>query len=134
MIREEVAHSDGTNLSCLVSFFQVTIGTVAVAVRLVEEHQVDVVGLQFAQTLIDALHSLSVAIVGRPDLGNEENLITIHAAFLPCVAHGFLVEISLRSIYHPIAHAESIQHTTLTLIRFHLINTVSKLWHFHAIT
>ena len=51
MIREEVAHSYGTNLSCFVSFFQVTISTIAVAVRLVEEHQVDVVGLQFAQSL-----------------------------------------------------------------------------------
>ena len=51
--------------------------TIAVAVRLVEEHQVDVVGLQFAQTLVDALHGLSVSIVGRPDLGNEENLIVV---------------------------------------------------------
>ena len=51
--------------------------TIAVAVRLVEEHQVDVVGLQFAQTLADALHGLSVSIVGRPDLGNEENLIVV---------------------------------------------------------
>ena len=42
-----------------------------------EEHQVDVVGLQFAQTLVDALHGLSVSIVGRPDLGNEENLIVV---------------------------------------------------------
>ena len=42
-----------------------------------EEHQVDVVGLQFAQTLVDALHGQSVAIVGRPDLGNEENLIVV---------------------------------------------------------
>lgn len=133
MIREEVAHSDGTHLSCLVSLFQVTIGTVAVAVRLVEEHQVDVVGLQFAQTLVDALHGLSVAIVGRPDLGNEEKIITTDAALLPCAAHGFLVEISLRSIYHPIAHAERIQHATLTLIRFHLIDTITQLRHFHAI-
>ena len=51
--------------------------TIAVEVRLVEEHQVDVVGLQFAQTLVDALHGLSVSIVGRPDLGNEENLIVV---------------------------------------------------------
>ena len=133
MIWEEVAHSDGTHLSCLVSLLQIAISTVAVAVRLVEKHQIDVVGLQFAQTLIDALHSLSVAIVGRPDLGNEENLITIHTALLECVAHGFLVEISLRSIYHPVTHAESVQHAALTLIRFHLINTISQLWHFHAI-
>ena len=68
MIREEVAHSDGTNLSSLVSFFQVAISTIAVAVRLVEKHQIDVVGLQFAQTLVDALHGLSLAIVGMPDL------------------------------------------------------------------
>jgi hypothetical protein len=68
-----------------------------------------------------------------PDLGNEENIITIHAALLLCVAHGFLVEISLRSIHHPITHAESILHATLTLIRFHLINTITQLWHFHAI-
>ena len=64
---------------------------------------------------------------------NEENLITIHAALLPCVAHSFLVEVSLRCIYHPMAHAESIQHTSLTLIRFHLLNTISQLRHFHAI-
>ena len=51
--------------------------TIAVAARLVGEHQVDVVGLQFAQTLVDALHGLSVSIVGRPDLGNEENLIVV---------------------------------------------------------
>ncbi len=51
--------------------------TIAVAVRLVEEHQVDVVGLQFAQTLVDALHGLFVPIVGRPDLGNEGNLIVV---------------------------------------------------------
>lgn len=51
--------------------------TIAVAVRLVEEHQVDVVGLQFAQTLVDAIHGLSFAIVGRPDLRNEENLIVV---------------------------------------------------------
>lgn len=29
-----------------------------------------------------------------------KNLITADSALLPCVAHGFLVEISLRSIYH----------------------------------
>ena len=51
--------------------------TIAVAVRLVEEHQVDVVGLQFAQTLVDALHGQSVTIVGRPDLGHEENLLVV---------------------------------------------------------
>ena len=63
MVREEVAHADGTKLACLVSLFQVSIGSVAVAERLVQEHQVDVVGLQFAQTLIDALHSLSLTVV-----------------------------------------------------------------------
>ena len=51
--------------------------TIAVAARLVGEHQVDVVGLQFAQTLVDALHGLSVSIVGRSDHGNEENLIVV---------------------------------------------------------
>ncbi len=58
--------------------------TIAVAVRLVEEHQVDVVGLQFAQTLVDALHGLSFAIVGRPDLRNEENLrVVILSCYIP---------------------------------------------------
>ena len=58
--------------------------TIAVAVRLVEEHPVDVVGLQFAQTLVDALHGLSFAIVGRPDLRNEENLmIVILSCYIP---------------------------------------------------
>ena len=68
MVREEIAHADGTELAGLVGLLQVTIGTIAVAVRLVKKHEVDMVRLQFAQTLVDTLHGLALAIIRRPHL------------------------------------------------------------------
>ena len=68
MVREEVAHADGTELAGLIGLLQVTIGSIAVAIRLVKKHEVDVVRLQLAQTLVNALHGLALAIIGRPHL------------------------------------------------------------------
>jgi 3-methyladenine DNA glycosylase AlkD len=100
MVREEVAHSDGTHLSCLVSFFQVTVSAVAVAVGLVEEHQVDVVGLQLAQTLVDALHGLSLAIVGVP----VESFIGIRVPMLRKFAKEFTKEAECEEFLHQLPH------------------------------
>lgn len=63
MIGEEIAHADGTQFSGLICLLQVAVGTIAVAIRLMKQHEVDVVGLQFTQTLIDALHGLAFAVV-----------------------------------------------------------------------
>ena len=68
MVWEEVAHADGTELAGLIGLLQVTIGSIAVAIRLVKKHEVDVVRLQLAQTLVDAFHGLALAIIGRPHL------------------------------------------------------------------
>ena len=68
MVWEEVAHADGTELAGLVGLLQVTIGSIAITVRLVKKHEVDMVRLQLAQTLVNALHGLALAIIGRPHL------------------------------------------------------------------
>ena len=59
--------------------------------RLVQQHQVEVVGLQLAQTLVDTLLGGLVAVVGHPDFADEEDVLARDAALLDGRAHAFLV-------------------------------------------
>ena len=47
MVGIEVAYADGTLLARFIGFLQVAVSAVAVTERLMKQHQVDVVGLQF---------------------------------------------------------------------------------------
>ena len=129
----EIRHANATQFTFLVGFLQGTIGSIAVAERLVQQHQVDIICLQLAQTLVNRCLCLLVAIVGNPYLRYEEDILAINAALLPCTTYTFFIGVSLSRVYHPIAHLQCIAHATFTLIRCHLIHAVTNLRHFNAI-
>ena len=113
----EVRHADGTQLACFVGFLHGLPCTVIVVERLVDEQQVDVVGLQFAKRFVDGGFCLLVSGIGNPDFGDDEQFIARHAAFANGIAHAFLVEIGLCRVDHPIAHADGIHYTPLAFRR-----------------
>jgi hypothetical protein len=79
-VRVEVADADGAQLARLVGLFHRAPGSMHVAVRLVDQVQVQVVQLQAAQRLVDGLACALVAGVLDPELAGDEELVTRHAA------------------------------------------------------
>ena len=133
MIWIEIRHTDGPQLALLVSLFQGAIGPIAVAVGLVQQHEVEILGLHLAQALVNRSLGLFVTVVRKPYLRDEEQVFAPQAALLPGIAHTFLVLVSLCCVYHSIAHAQRIAYATFTLFGRHLKHSVTHLWHFNAI-
>ena len=121
----EVRHADGAELACPVRFLHGAVGAVVVVERLVDEQQVDVVSLELAQALVDRGLCLLIPGVGYPHLCHKEQFPARDAAFLHRTAHAFLVEVSLRRVYHPVAHAQGIRYAALTLPGSHLIHAIT---------
>ena len=70
----EVAHADGAHLAVFVGLLHRPPRAEHVAVGLVDEQQVDVVGLELAQALVNALGGFLFAGVRDPHLGDEEEV------------------------------------------------------------
>ena len=121
----EVRYADGTELACLVCFFHSTVGAVVVVERLVDEQQVDVVGLQLAEGFVDRSLCLLIPGVGYPHLCHKKQFLARDATLLHRTAHALLVVVSLRRVYHPVAHAQGIRHAAFTLFRSYLIYTIT---------
>ena len=93
--RLEIAHTDGANFSIGVGLLHGPPGPEHVAVSLVDEQQVDVVGLQLAEAFIDGGGSLPFAVVADPDFSHQENLLAGYAGLRNGIAYAFLVEVGL---------------------------------------
>ena len=104
----EVRYANGTELASLVCFFHGAVSTVVVVEGLVDEQQVDVVGLQFAEGFVDGSLCLLIPGVGYPHLCHKKQFLARNAALLHRTAHAFLVVVSLRRVYHTVAHAQGI--------------------------
>ena len=104
MVGVEIADTDGPQLPLPVRLRQGAVGTVAVAERLVQQHQVDVLCLEFLQTLVNRSLCPFVAVVRNPYFRHEEDVLAPDAALLPGTPHALLIAVSLCRVYHPIAH------------------------------
>ena len=133
-VRIEVRHADGAELARLVRFLHRPPRAVVVVERLVNEQQVDVVGLQFAQRFVNACLCPLVSGIGNPHLRHDEQFFAGYAAITDSVAYVLLVAVSLCRVNHPVAHADGIPHAPLALRRRYLINSITQNRHFHAVT
>ena len=84
-----------------------------------DEQQVDVVGLQFAQALVDASCGLLLTGIRYPHLCHKEDVVALHIALRDGNAHALLVIVGLCRIDEPIAHLECICHTLFRLLWWH---------------
>ena len=131
--RLEVAHSYGAHLAVVIGFLHRPPRAEHVAVRLMDEQQVDVIRLQLAQALVDALGCLFLSVVRNPHLCHEEKLLAFQATFAPGVTHALFVGIRLCRVYQPVADAQRIADTTLALGGRHLKDAVTQQGHFHSV-
>ena len=129
----EVAHADGAELAVAVGLLHGAPGAEHVAVSLVDEQQVDVVGLQFAQALVDAAGGALLAAVADPHLGGEEDVLAPDAALCDGLADAFFVEIGLYRVDEAVAHLQRVADATLRLLRRHLERTIAQQWRFHSV-
>ena len=129
----EIRYADSAELSLFIGLLQRPICPVAVAEGLVQKHQVDVVGLQAAQALVNGGFGLFVTIVGNPDFRHEENFPAVDAAAAHGVAYALLVVVSLRRVDHAVADAQDIRNATLALGGRYLVDAVTHLGHFDAV-
>ena len=98
-----------------------------------QQHQVDIVGLQAAQALVDGGFGLFVAVVGDPDFRHEENISAVDAAAAHGVAHALFVMVSLRRVDHAVADAQGIRNAALALGGRNLVDAVTHLRHLDAV-
>ena len=129
----EVAHTDSSHLTFTIGFLHGAPSAEDVAIGLMNEQQVDVVGLQLAQALVDALGGFFLAIVRNPDLRHEKQILAFHPTLAPRIAHAFLVLVGLCRVYQSIAHAQSICHATFTLVRANQKHAVAQGRHLNTV-
>ena len=100
----EVAHTDSTNLACTIGLLHSPPRTEYVAIGLMDEQQVDILRLQLAQALINALGSLFLTSIGYPDLCYKEQIFALDATFAPSIANALLILVGLCRINQAIAY------------------------------
>ena len=80
------------------------------------EQQIDVIGIQFAQTFFNAGSRFCLTCMANPHLSNQEKLLTCDATLAPCTTNTLLIAIGLRRIYQAIAHFQRIAYAAFALI------------------
>ena len=129
----EVRNTDGTNLSCAISLFHGSPRAKHVAVGLMDEQQVDIIGLQPAQAFVNTLGGFFFAGIRNPHFCHEEQVLALQSTLAPGIAHALFVLISLGCVYQAITHTQRIAYATFTLVRAHQKHSVAQGWHFNAI-
>ena len=110
----EVGQTDGTDFALLVSLFHQAITGNVITGRLVNEQQVDVVGVQTCQRLV---HNIGIGVEGRPQLGFEENFLPQQTGLLHGAAHGFFVAVGVGGVDKPCTIVQCAQHGSFSFVR-----------------
>ena len=125
----EVGHPDGTNLPGLEGTLQVAVSTVVVAVGLVDQHEVDVVGSQSRQGLLNGTERMTFAVIRAPHLVDQEDLVARDATVRYGNAHALLVAVGLRRVDHAVPRIERGGDAALRLGVVDPENAVAQLGH-----
>ena len=98
-----------------------------------DEQQVDVVGLQLAQALVDACRSLLLTCIGNPHFRHQEDVLPGNPALADCISYPFFVEICLRRVNHPVPGLKGIGHDTFRFIHGNLEDAETDGRHHHSV-
>ena len=109
-VGEEVGDPNGPDLPSLVGLFHGPPGAIVVVEGLVDEQQVNVVGLEFPQGFLNGGPGLFLPGVGDPDLGGKEDVFPGQAGAFDGPAHALLVVVGLGGVDGPIAHLKGLPH------------------------
>ena len=131
--RLEVAHANGPHFPVVIRFLHCPPGAENVAIGLVDEQEVDIVRLQFAQTLTDGGSGLGLAVVAYPYFGHQENILTRYTGFRDGGTHAFFVVIGLGGVNKAITDGKGIGHAALRFLRRDLEYAVAEKGHLNTV-
>ena len=132
-VNVKVRDADCAHLAFLIELHHIAPRAEHIAERLVEQQQVDVVGLQLAQRILDRRARGALAEMLDPHLGGKEDIAAVDARGSDGRAHLLFVEIALRRIDMAIPYLERVAHAALALVLRHLVHAVAQLGHLHAV-
>ena len=126
----EVRNTNGTDLTLLLQLNQRTPGIqVQALLRLspVNQVQVNVVGAQLLQGRLERLKSALVALIGVPQLGGEEDVLTSHAGVSDSAAYARLVAVNSGGVDVAVADLQGGGHDLLGDLVLNLPHAVAQL-------
>ena len=129
----EIGDANSAELSGLIQVLQRPVGTIIIAKRLVQKHQIQIIRPQFSHGFQYGSLCLFIAIMLDPDLGRQKDFFPGNARFFNCIAYLFLIEIALGCIQSPVTCLQSVQNTALTDILRYLIDAVAQDRHFDSV-
>ena len=110
----KIGQTDGLDLALFVGFLHQLVTGDIVSSGLVDEQQVNVVGVQPLQCLF---HSIRLLVEGRPQLGFQKNLLSGHAGLLHCTTYGLFIDIGVCRVDQAIATRQHIEDGCFRLVR-----------------
>ena len=132
-VRIKIGNANSPKVAYLIGLLHRPPGAVVVAKGLMDEQQVDIIGSQLLERLLNRCLCLFVTGIGNPNLGGEKQLAAGNAAFLQGPAHRFLVAIGLGGINGAVSHLYGIQNAPFAFAVFYLIDPIAQLGHFYAV-
>ena len=126
----EVGQADGLHLALLICLFHLLVPGHIVAGGLVDQQQVNIVGIQPLQGLV---YCVGLLIETGPQLGLQEDVLAPHTGLFHGPAHCFFVHISVGGVDEPVAALEGAEDGGLRFIRRQQEGPDTRHRHFHAV-
>ena len=79
-----------------------------------DKQQVDIVGLQLTQALINARRRLFLTRVGNPHFRHQKNILSGDTAFADRFSHTLFVEVSLGSVDQTVTDIQSVTYISFS--------------------
>ena len=95
-----------------------------------DQQKVDVIGVQTLQGLV---HRVGLLIEAGPQLGLQENVLTIHAGLLHGPAHRLLVHIGIGGVNETVTALKGAEDGGLRLVGGQQEGADARHGHFHAV-
>ena len=122
-------HTDRANAPFPVQAFERAPGRVIVAIRFVQQIQVDVVKPEFRQRTIKSSQCVVVFVVLHPQFACHENGFTRQTTFADRLAHFALVEVAGCRVNHAVTDFECLKNRLLRFTFCNLIDSKSNRRH-----
>jgi hypothetical protein len=116
-VRIEIADADGAYAPGLVQFLHRAPGTVDVAIRLVDQPEIEIVELQLVERALERRLGAFVAGILDPQFRGDEQFPAIDPVVPDGGPHRLLVLVGCRGVEKPVADIDRVAHAALAFGR-----------------
>lgn len=121
----EVGNANSTDHAFLIQILKGMPCAVVIRKRLMQKHQVNIIGFQFLQRFFYRPFAGIIPVMLHPHLGGQEYFLTGNAGLLDCRTDLFFIKITLSRIKAAVSCFQRIQYASFALILCHLIYAIA---------